>query len=124
MRHDLLRAREHLTDRAHERLAAAFRADWWDELSCAWTLKETLRDLYASADRAAAEAALADWHTHAEDNRTPVAPQNAENPNAGMSAADVRRLKEFEAENARLKKLLAEAELDEAMLKELPEGKW
>ena len=43
---------------------------------------------------------------------------------AGMNAADVRRLKELEAENARLKKLLAEAELDKAMLKELAEGKW
>ena len=43
---------------------------------------------------------------------------------AGMNAADVRRLKELESENARLKKLLAEAELDKAMLKELAEGKW
>lgn len=66
VRHDLLRAREHLTDRARERLEAAFRADWWDELSCAWTLKEMLRDLYASPDRAAAEAALADWYHHAD----------------------------------------------------------
>jgi len=32
--------------------------------------------------------------------------------------------KELEIENARLKKLLAEAELDKAMLKELAEGKW
>ena len=31
-------------------------------------------------------------------------------------------LKELEVENARLKKLLAEAELDKAMLKELAEG--
>ena len=62
-RRDLLRAREHLTDAAHRRLDAAFRADWWDELECAWTLKEMLRDVYASADRHAAEAALADWHT-------------------------------------------------------------
>jgi hypothetical protein len=31
-------------------------------------------------------------------------------------------LKELEAENVRLKKLLAEAELDKAMLKELAEG--
>ena len=30
----------------------------------------------------------------------------------------------WRAENARLKKLLAEAELDKAMLKELAEGKW
>ncbi len=42
---------------------------------------------------------------------------------AGMSASDAKRLKELEAENARLKKLSAEAELDKAMLKELAEGK-
>ena len=41
-----------------------------------------------------------------------------------MSASDARRLKVLEAENARLKKLLAEAELDKAMSKELAEGKW
>jgi hypothetical protein len=35
---------------------------------------------------------------------------------------DAKRLKELEGENARLKKLLAEAELDKAMLKELAEG--
>ena len=34
----------------------------------------------------------------------------------------MKRLKELEAENAKLKKLLAEAELDKAMLKELAEG--
>jgi putative transposase len=33
-------------------------------------------------------------------------------------------LKELERENARLKRLLAEAELDKAMLKEIAEGKW
>ena len=42
----------------------------------------------------------------------------------GMKADAAKRLKELEAENARLKKLLAEAELDKAMLKELAEGKW
>jgi putative transposase len=40
----------------------------------------------------------------------------------GMKASDARRLKELESENARLKRLLAEAELDKAMLKELAEG--
>jgi hypothetical protein len=30
----------------------------------------------------------------------------------------------LEVENSRLKKLLAEAELDKAMLKEIAEGKW
>jgi putative transposase len=40
----------------------------------------------------------------------------------GMKANDAKRPKELEGENARLKKLLAEAELDKAMLKELAEG--
>ena len=40
----------------------------------------------------------------------------------GMKADDAKRLKELEGENARLKKLLAEAELDKAMLKEAAEG--
>ena len=40
----------------------------------------------------------------------------------GMKASDAKRLKELETENTRLKKLLAEAELDKAMLKELAEG--
>ena len=40
----------------------------------------------------------------------------------GMKASDAKRLKELEGENTRLKQLLAEAELDKAMLKELAEG--
>jgi putative transposase len=40
----------------------------------------------------------------------------------GMKASDAKRLKELESENARLKKLLAEAELDKSMLRELAEG--
>ena len=40
----------------------------------------------------------------------------------GMKASDAKRLKELEGENARLKKLLAEAELDKAMLKEIAQG--
>lgn len=42
----------------------------------------------------------------------------------GMQAAEAKRLKELEVENARLKKLLAEAELDKSMLKELASGNW
>lgn len=41
-----------------------------------------------------------------------------------MKAGDAKRLKELEGENAELKKLLAEAELDEAMLKRLATEKW
>lgn len=42
----------------------------------------------------------------------------------GMSSDEAKRLKELETENARLKKLLAEAELDKAMLKEIASGNW
>jgi transposase-like protein len=44
------------------------------------------------------------------------------NQYGGMNADDAKRLKELEKENSRLKKLLAEAELDKSMLKELAEG--
>lgn len=40
----------------------------------------------------------------------------------GMKANDAKRLKELEQENARLKRLLADAELDKLMLKEIAEG--
>ena len=40
----------------------------------------------------------------------------------GMKANDAKRLKELEAENTRLKKLVAEAELDKLMLREIAEG--
>jgi putative transposase len=40
----------------------------------------------------------------------------------GMQAEEAKRLTQLEKENARLKKLLAEAELEKAMLKELAEG--
>lgn len=37
----------------------------------------------------------------------------------GMEVSDARKLRALESENAKLKKLLAEAELDKAMMKEL-----
>jgi hypothetical protein len=39
-----------------------------------------------------------------------------------MAAAEAKRLKELEQEINRLKRFLADAELDKAMLKELAEG--
>ena len=39
-----------------------------------------------------------------------------------MKANDAKRLKELEIENSRLKRPLADAELDKAMLKEIAEG--
>jgi putative transposase len=43
---------------------------------------------------------------------------------AGMTVSEARRLRELEHENAKLKKLLAEAELDKAALKDLLSRKW
>ena len=42
----------------------------------------------------------------------------------GMSIPDARRLKQLEEENARLKKLLAEVMLDNAVLKDITARNW
>ena len=42
----------------------------------------------------------------------------------GLGVSDVRRLKTLEEENAKLKKLLAEAMLDNAMLRDVAARKW
>ena len=42
----------------------------------------------------------------------------------GMDVSDAKRLRALEAENAKLKKLLAEAELDKLMLKDVLSKKW
>ena len=42
----------------------------------------------------------------------------------GMKLDQAKRLKRLEAENARLKRLLADAELDKAILKEAASGKY
>jgi putative transposase len=43
---------------------------------------------------------------------------------AGMTVADLRRLKELEAENAKLKRIVADQALDNAALKDLLGRKW
>jgi len=42
----------------------------------------------------------------------------------GMTISEIRRLRELEKENSRLKRLLAEPELDKAALEDLPSRKW
>lgn len=44
------------------------------------------------------------------------------NQYGGMKSEEAKRLKDLEGENARLKRLLAEAELDKSMLKEALRG--
>ena len=46
------------------------------------------------------------------------------NQYGGMKAAEAKRPKELEEENKRLKKLLAEAQLDKEILKEALEGNY
>ena len=46
------------------------------------------------------------------------------NQYGGMKAEDAKRLKELEAENATLKRLLADSEVEKAALKEIAKGKW
>ena len=41
-----------------------------------------------------------------------------------MGVSEAKRLRDLEAENARLKKLLAESEFDKAMLKDVLGRKW
>jgi putative transposase len=43
---------------------------------------------------------------------------------AGMTVADVRRLRELEGENAKLKRIVAEQQLDISALKDLLGRKW
>jgi transposase-like protein len=42
----------------------------------------------------------------------------------GMNVDDAKRLRELEKENATLKRLLADAELEKAPLKEIAKGRW
>ena len=42
----------------------------------------------------------------------------------GMKADDAKRLKELERDNATLKRLLADAEVEKAALKEIARGNW
>ena len=43
---------------------------------------------------------------------------------AGLEVSELRRLKELEAENGKLKKLMAEAHLDNAALKDVVSRNW
>ena len=46
------------------------------------------------------------------------------NQYGGLKADEAKRLKELEAENARLKRLVAELSLDKQMLQEVTRGNW
>jgi putative transposase len=43
---------------------------------------------------------------------------------AGMTASDIKRLKELEEENSRLKRIVADQQLDIQILKEVVSKKW
>ena len=83
------------------------------------TPEQIIRKL-READRLLGEGAeVADVARHLEVSEQTY--HRWRNQFGGMKADDAKRLKELERENGRLKKLLAEAELDKSMLKELAE---
>jgi putative transposase len=43
---------------------------------------------------------------------------------AGMGVSEIRRLKQLEEENAKLKRLVADLTLDKSMLQDAPRKKW
>ncbi|GGY57514.1 transposase [Parvularcula lutaonensis] len=55
---------------------------------------------------------------------TPVTYYRWRKEYGGMKVDQAKRLKDLEKENARLKRLLADAELDKAILKEAASGNW
>ena len=61
-RRDLLRGAERLTPGQAGRIRRAFQADPYDELECAWVLKETIRDIYQAPNRKQAEGQLTEWY--------------------------------------------------------------
>ncbi len=72
IRHLLLIARERLDDRGRQRIAEALGGgDRYDEVACAWTAKELLRDVYAAADVFTAAARLEAFLAWARDVDVP-----------------------------------------------------
>jgi hypothetical protein len=61
--------------------------------------------------------------TLCETGATPIA-EVAKKRVVTMSPLDTKRLKQLEAENGRLKKLLAEQDLEVEVLKEISANKW
>ena len=97
----------------------------WGEEDCTMkrrrhTPEQVIRKLAEGEKLLAQEQTLAEVCRHLEITESTW--HRWRNQYGGMKADDAKRLKELEKENARLKKLLAEAELDKSMLKEIAEG--
>ena len=91
---------QHETTQAHAREVIRKLAEGDKLLGQGQTTKEVCRHL------GIAESTWHRWRNHY----------------GGMKANDAKKRRKLEEENARLRKLLAEAELDKSMLKELAEG--
>jgi hypothetical protein len=70
------------------------------------------------------------WPTAARSQRSPSSWRSARRPTTAgaqygaLKADDVKRLKELESENARLKRIVADKKLQIEALKELGRGNW
>src|SRR5690625_2961670 len=84
------------------------------------TPDQFVRKLRIADQLQAEEKELAEIAKHLEISEATL--HRWRNQFGGMKADDAKRLKELEKQNATLKRLLAEAELEKAALKELAEG--
>ena len=86
------------------------------------TPEQIVRKLRA-ADRLLAEgASIADVARHLEVSEATF--HRWRNQYGGLKADDVKRLKSLEAENARLKRIVADKELEIDALREISRAKW
>lgn len=86
------------------------------------TPEQVVRKL-READRLLAEGKeVADVARHLEVSEATY--HRWRNQFGGMKADDVRRLKELEVENARLKRIVADKELENLALREISRGNW
>ncbi len=86
------------------------------------TPEEVIKKLRRAEDELAAGTGIEDVCRSLEIN--PATYHRRAKEYAGAKLDTVKRLKELEKENARLKKLVAEQALDTAILERVTEGKW
>ena len=67
---------------------------------------------------------VSEWLRFSRYNLPPPASYRWKKQFAGMGVAEIRRLKQLEDENARLKRLVADLTLDKTMLQDVLKRKW
>src|SRR3974390_3308628 len=102
--------------------APAWGRRWWNVKRSRHTPDQVVRKL-READRLLAEGMAVPDVCRQLEVSVPTY-QRWRSQYSAMRPDDVAKLKNLERENARLKRLLAEKELDNDMLREVARGKW